>query len=312
MARKKTEVAPEAPVKLYKVLTKNGRSPYVKTYAWSLPTQREDGSWEPGSWHEEPPSVFDEQKGLHVTPCPERYAYHCDEAFIVYECEAHGYREDIADDDHVVALRVRLLRPVSMDESVRASRAWTSAREARRDKEEQKERMDKIRSAAIQAQSNKRAAREAGVESPALTAFRMMVELTPADSWRNVNGSRYDILKYATEYLDFNPEDVKTIRREFDGSYWFGENGAENLYALAVQSKNNSACVAWETFLGRKPWWCLHHGKKTRAHVGISLRIDNAWHDVTSFREDYVNARRQSDNKMVKITREQMAPPKET
>lgn len=311
MARKKTEAAPEAPVKLYKVLTDDGHSPYVKTYAWSLPTQREDGSWEPGAWHEEPPSVFDERKGLHVTPRPERYAYLCGMKFRVYECEAEGYREDIADDDHVVALRVRLLRPVSMDESVRVSRAWTSAQVARRDKAEQQERMDKIRGAAIQAQANKRAAREAGVESPALTAFRMMVELTPADSWRNVNGSRYDILKYATEYLDFDPEDVRAIYKAFRGAYWFGENGAETLYALAVKSKNRSACVAWETFLRREPWWCSYGGKKTRAYVGINLWIDNAWHEITSFRKDYVNARRDTDKKMVKLTREQIAPPKE-
>lgn len=311
MAKKKA-AAPEAPAKLYKVLTADGKGPYVKDYAWSLPTPREDGSWEPGAWHEEPPSVFDERKGLHVTPCPESHTPWRGGPYKVYECEAEGYREDPWDEDHVVALRVRLVRLVSAQEVERASREWRSAKSVRRDKEEQKERMDKIRGAAIQAQADKRAAREAGVESPALTAFRMMVELTPADSWRNVNGSRYDILKYATEYLDFDPEDVKTIRREFNGAYWFGENGAETLYALAVQSKNNSACVAWETFLGRKPWWCSYGGKKTRAHVGISLRVDNAWHDVTSFREDYVNARRQSDNKMVRLTREQMAPPKES
>lgn len=308
MAKKKA-AAPEAPTKLYKVLTADGKSPYVKDYAWSLPTPREDGSWEPGAWHEEPPSVFEHGRGLHITPSPDNHTPFA--TCVAYECEATGYRENPSTDHHVVALRVRLLRPVGKEEAARVSREWNSARWVRRKKASEQERMDKIRKVAVQAQANKCAAREAGIASPALTAFRMMVELTPADSWRNVNGSRYDILKYATEYLDFDPEDVRTIHREFDGARWFGENGAETLYALAVESKNNSACVAWETFLGRKPWWCSYGGKKTRAHVGISLWIDTAWHKITSFREDYVNAKRDTDNKTVRLTREQMAPPKE-
>lgn len=159
--------------------------------------------------------------------------------------------------------------------------------------------------------------REKGVASPALTAFRMMVELTPEAPWRDVGGSRYNILKYATQYLDFDPEDVKTISSEFDGRYWRSEFASETLYKLAIQSNNASACVAWETFLGRNPWWYLEHleheehEKRSRAHVGSQVRVDEDWHTITSFREDYVNARRHTDSKMVRLTREQMAPPKE-
>lgn len=215
MAKKKAEAAPPVPMKLYKVLTADGHSPYVDKYAWSLPTQREDGSWEPGAWHEESQKRLDDGYGLHITTTPTWHR--SSPPATVYECEVVGCQGDPETERDLAALRVRLLRPVSWDEAARVSEEWERGRHVRQAKAEQKEHMDKIRKAAIQAQAQKRAEREAGVESPALTAFRMMVELTPANSWRNINGARYSILKYATEYLDFDPDDVRTIHKEFDG-----------------------------------------------------------------------------------------------
>jgi len=245
---------------LYKVLTADGHSPYITAYAWSLPTQNADGSWTPGAWHEEPASVFDLGHGLHITPAPDHYWPR--NTCVAYECEASGYREDPLTDHHVVALRVRLLRPVSMEEA---------------------------REAATKARANEAARAAAGVESPALTAFRLLVELTPTESWRDVNSCRFDALAYATEYLRFDPSDVKTIYNEFRGSYWFGcGSGAdERLYERAVKKGNVSACVAWEKFFGRKPWiGDTSEGKRERLAVDIKIRWEGVWCFITSMSDE--------------------------
>ncbi len=269
---------------LYKVLTADGHSPYITAYAWSLPTKNADGSWTPGAWHEEPASVFDRGHGLHITPAPGHYWPQ--NTCVAYECEASGYREDPLTDHHVVALRVRLLRPVSTEEAVKVSDAWNAARYANRAKAEQKRRLDKAREAATKTRANEAACMAAGVESPALTAFRLLVELTPTESWRDVNGCRLDALRYATKWLRFNPDDVGTIYNKFRGGYWFGENGAEYLYALAISCKNTSACAAWEKFLGRKPWWLSTADGRTRLAVGADLTWQGYACEVTSFNDE--------------------------
>jgi len=155
------------------------------------------------------------------------------------------------------------------------------------------------------------AARRKGVESPALTAFRLLVELTPTESWRDVNGCRFDALRYATAWLRFDPSDVVTIYNEFRGSRWFGEGSGsdERLYTLAIEKRNKSACVAWEHFFGRKPWWgTARDGKRDRLHVGAQTRLNGVWYRVTSFRENHINAVCESDGRVVKLTREQLAP----
>ena len=253
--------------------------------------------------------MLDHGRGLHVTPSPTHYTP--SSTCITYECEAEGYREDPRGTHHVVALRVRLLRPISADEAQSVSQEWDSGRYARQCLIEQKGRLDRARASALQAKANEDAARAAGVESPALTAFRLLVELTPTDSWRDVNGCRYDALRYATEWLRFDPADVSTIHSKFGGAYWFGAGRGrdEGLYALAIKSGNKSACTAWEHYFGRKPWWVWRRdGTRERLHVDAKVCVGNAWHRVTSFRVDYVNAVRDGDGKVVKITREQLDP----
>lgn len=300
---------PEAPIKLYKVLTADGHSPYITAYSWSLPTQNADGRWTPGAWHEEPPSVFDKGHGLHITPEVSRYWPR--DTCVAYECEAEGYREDPSTNCHVVALKVRLLRPVPSEEAMRVGREWSAGIYARRAKAGQKERLDCAREAAVRRKSETDAARAAGVASPALEAFRLLVELTPTESWRDANSCRHDALRYATEYLRFDPGDVAAIYDGFRGSYWFGcgSGSDERLYALAIEKGNLSACVAWEHFFGRKPWWYAgSDGKRARLHVGAQVWINGVWHKVTSFRDEYINAVRDSDRKVVKLAREQLAP----
>lgn len=309
MSAHKNQKPALAPVRLFKVLTADGHSAYITAYAWSLPTQNADGSWTPGAWHEEPPEVLDRGYGLHVSPAPKYYTP--SSTCVTYECEAEGYREYPQTEHRVVALRVRLLRPISSEEAERVSSEWENGRYARVALAEQKERLDRARVAARSAKANQDAARAAGVESPALAAFRLLVEVTPTESWREVNGCRHDALLYATKWLRFDPADVTTIYREFRGEYWFGAGSGtdESLYELAIQRGNKSACVAWERYFERKPWWYRSSkGTRERLYVGAQVRVGGTWHRITSFRADYLNAVRESDGKVVKLTREQIEP----
>jgi hypothetical protein len=105
MAKKAKKVEAAPAIKLYKVLTADGHSPYITAYAWSLPTDNGDGTWTPGAWHEEPASVLKAGRGLHITPSPR--TYWPQSTCVAYECEASGYRENPEENSHVVATRVR-------------------------------------------------------------------------------------------------------------------------------------------------------------------------------------------------------------
>ena len=94
-------------MKLYKVLSADGRSCHGGDFQWSLPTKNEDGSWTPGDW-----TLPIEGE---VVPCEN--AYHlCAEGDLMHWlgemiCEAevegdvHG-----GGDKHYTGGRVRLLR----------------------------------------------------------------------------------------------------------------------------------------------------------------------------------------------------------
>ena len=288
MPKPKTKPAAGEPIQLFKVLNAEGHSPYITAYAWSLPTDNGDGTFTPGAWHEEPASVFDKGHGLHVTPSPDRYWPNS--GCVAYVCEAEGYREDPATESHVVALRVRLLRPIPTAEAQRISREYDAGIYARREKADQIERLARGRASARKAALRHAAEAEAGhaegVESPALLAVRMLVELTPTASWRDANSCRHAALNYAVAYLAFDVDDVKTIHEEFKGHYWFGENGAENYYATAVACENESACVALEAFLGRKPWWIPTPDGRKRLTLRSSLTWEGVSCKVTSFDGD--------------------------
>lgn len=293
---KKTAEAPaHAPLKLYKVLTADGRAPFVPEYRWSLPTKRDDGTWAPGEWHEEAPDKLC-TRGLHVTACPGNWM-HGDPrggAPVVYEAECEGVVGDPAEHvGKVIAARVRLLRPVDRSEVIAADEAYrraADAYEAKRQAEERRAHMrklaEKARRSAASARATDAARREAGVPSPALLAFETLVGLTPADSWRDVNACRYELLRYATRHLDFDEGDVCAIYKKYGGYHWFGAGSGsdEALYAAAVGAGNNSACVAWERYFGRKPWRAPDHdGKRVRLHVGAGLSWEGLYVEVTSF-----------------------------
>lgn len=280
MGTRKKSAAPAQKPPLFKVTTGDGHSPYITAYRWSLPTQRGDGTWEPGAWHEEPPSVLDRGHGLHVTPAPRTYWPSRD--CRAWHCEAEGHREDPATSHHVVALRVRLLRPATEQEVEAADRAWHAAWYARQRAEDNRKRLDRARRTAAVRAAGKAEARKKGVPSPARSAFDMLVGMTPTRSWRDVNRARSDALSYAVCYLEFDPCDVAEIHEAYRGDKWMGDR--EELYKGAIMAGNPSAVVSVERFLGRRPWW---HEKRGGGRERMVLHYEFCWQgrsvSITSF-----------------------------
>jgi len=98
------------PRTLYKVL-RGGQSFHGGSLVWSLPTQRADGSWEPGAWHETPEARLC-SVGLHLTWDPPAWGGGLDDTEVyLVEAEDVGMRDLGA--AKVVARRVRLLRRVA-------------------------------------------------------------------------------------------------------------------------------------------------------------------------------------------------------
>lgn len=284
---------------LYKVLRHDGRAPHVShDYRWSVPTANADGSWTPGEWHEEEGGAVCE-KGLHVTTRPLRWMV---TGAAVYEAEVEGLAAnpwDFEHNDKFVARRVRLVRRLAdgevaaMMEADRAEKAReqreAEEREAKRkeeherlEKEERSRRAKQMAELAARQRKELALAREAGVMSPALRAFRLLEQLSPTDSWRDTNASRHEALAYATRWMRFDPEDVAKIYSEFKGGYWFGD--AEGHYASAIAAGNKSAMAAWEHFLRREPWiYTDHLGERTRLTVGSWFEWEGERVKVTSF-----------------------------
>lgn len=322
MAKKKTVPAAAEPTRLFKVLTVDGVSPQRTHYKWTLPTQRPDGTWEPSPWHEagpNPETVYPGRWGLHVTASVDYYSL--SDGRIAYEAEVAGESREYADAYHchhqIAAERVRLLRPVEWKDACDAGARRRKAAQEARLAEQAKARMDEIRGDAIRAAAAKKAMRDAGVPSPALHAMRTLAELTPKPSWRTINASRGQAMAYATRWLKFDPEDVCTIAKELGGSHWIGADGGESYYHIAVDAGNTSACVAWERYIGRKPWWYRsgYDRKRERVYLGMQVYVDRVWYRITSFRDEYANAvdegrpTPENKGKVVRLTREMLDPP---
>lgn len=100
--------------RLFKVLTADGRSPYIQGYQWALPILGDDGAWVPSRWHEPAPGG----RWLSVTDHPWTRT---SSRLLAWECEVDGTVEDRGGGDYD-AERVRLLRPVAEDELQRLRR----------------------------------------------------------------------------------------------------------------------------------------------------------------------------------------------
>lgn len=195
-----------------------------------------------------------------------------------------------------------------------AERAEYEAQEAKRkaeleeyEKQERKEKMQRLSALAREQREELAAARAKGVKSTALHTFDMLDAITSHSSWREINTSRFAALKFLVRFVAFEREDFGKILRENKGGYWIGENGAENLYALAIESKNTSAVLSIEAYLGRKPFWRMYGGKKVRTSLGDQIRVDGRSLKVTSIRDDkgYLNAREYREVKRGSYTDEE-------
>lgn len=312
---------------LFKVVRANGEAPFVKDYVWSLPTDNGDGTWTPGAWHTHDGPEVKCGNGLHLTSVPSEWVKR-DNGLVCYVADAEEVTGDPLSEDKVIARRARLVRLASVEEMNAANASWDASRLERRRAEDERERKEReqwaidsakakaeeqgerLKKAAEIARATAKNEADAGVESPALMAFRTLVELGSCDSWADVNSSRRSALSHCAWFLRFNAGDVGTINKDFRGSYWLD---AESLYSAAIAAGNTSACVSLEKFLGRKPWWFTGRGKRERLHVGASLRLNGEWLRVTSFRPEHINAVRTDEGAssgVVKIRREDLAPPK--
>lgn len=319
----------------YKVLTAEGHAPFVRGYEWSLPTKGADGAWTPGEWHEHEGDLTACYAGLHITREPEEWFTSDD--YRVFVAEYEGRAVDLPTEHKLVCRRVRLLREVDAEvvESVRARRAEAEAKrveerareqaeaeanrakwEAEREEREAKWRKESAEAKAKKLAEARRVAKldaearaAAGVGSKGLEMFRILAAALPGDSWRTINDSRWQALRLCVTWLDFDRDDIATIHKDFRGGYWLH---AEILYSHAVESKNTSACVSLEKFLGRKPFWFRTHDGRSRLHVGARFYSDGKNFKVTSFRDDYLNAKvsdeKSGDARVYKFTRAQLDP----
>lgn len=53
----------------------------------------------------------------------------------------------------------------------------------------------------------------------------------------------------------FDLDDVKNIASTFAGGYWFSDDNGEWLFRVAVENNNTSACVSYENYRKRKPFF---------------------------------------------------------
>lgn len=149
-------------------------------------------------------------------------------------------------------------------------------------------------------------------------------------SWNRLNQSMSSALSLAIESgHEFHLDDFKRFDDDFRSVYWIGADH-EGVYSHACgggHGPNMSAILAYEAWVGRKPWivWNELEGKKVRLHAGVRMY----WFDdpanptpetmhtvrVNSFNDndDYVNVAsykagkneyRESVDRMFKIRRD--------
>lgn len=302
----------QGPVRLFKVVLKDGRAPHQGVYVWSLPTQSADGTWTPGAWHEEP---TDEArrcgKGLHVASEPVYWRNSYSEPTDTYVVEAEGIVGDPLLDTKVIAARVRLLRPAT-DEEIRAAnqrwfalakvreeaarvereqreREWEAER-IRRELEEQREKMAAIREAGKKRKAALQAKRDAGVLSTALLFMRMTRDAIGGLSDTQRGHAYIKALRYAVVWLDFETDDVHRISVEVGH---LSDAILERIYEDAIDAKNERAIRSIEHALGRKPWWYATPWGRRRLTVGAEFNHGGKLWKVTSFRDEdgHLNAR---------------------
>lgn len=264
--KKNPKKAPVKDGKLYKLLV-DGNSANGGTLEWSLPTA--DG---PGEWHEIDGPLEQCSNGLHLTNNPARFAGHREQYndYEVYEVETRGEmieprRED---GDEYVARAVRLLRRLGAREL--GALGWPNLPSLERV-------VTKV----------KRAVPVEHVEPKGSSAAYVLVAHVWESnckafphSWRRLNAAMRGAVHLAISAgLTFHVGDFRRIYERFRGGYWMSCDGAEGVYAFAVNEKNISACTSYEAMQKRPPlFW---NGE--RVCIGTYLLWNGQTAKVTSF-----------------------------
>lgn len=288
MARARKQSSPVAeeappPVQLYKVL-RNGLSWHGGTFAWSLPTKNDDGTWKPGDWHEVEGTIELCRHGLHLTDSPMQWY---GEGATIYAVEAEGVvgldKIESAPDRKVVARRVRLMREVppggyldAVDTKQVIAAAKSKAREIVEKAEAEankiignawsgdtakrrvraKERAEALRVASLtprQRESERRAGKAAS--SPAYLLAVTLVHGRGSRSDRSCDDAVYSAFLAAIEHgARFDVEDVRDVGRAYRVHWGADCVALENLYERSVKAGHESAQRSIERALGRRPW----------------------------------------------------------
>jgi hypothetical protein len=132
------------------------------------------------------------------------------------------------------------------------------------------------------------------------TAYQMMSAAARGHSrtaWVDINSMLHDCLWFivGTVRPAMHEMEIGLISADFKGGYWFGENGDENLYALAIRAGHPTAPASVEYMLNRAPFWIEEDGEKHRLYVGRIFTFNGERLRVTSFFEHGVRCVRDGD-----------------
>jgi len=144
-------------------------------------------------------------------------------------------------------------------------------------------------------------------DSPAIQLLELVWQHNCAvvpHTWERVNHSMGRALELAIGAgLRFAPGDFDTIADRYRPDRWYGEQGGEQFYRLAVIVANVSAAMAWEASRQRRPlladdvespyaWsavgYCHTPGRRVRERLFVGAEFAYQGHraTVTSFRVD--------------------------
>ncbi len=97
--------------KYFKILN-NGKSCHGGNFIWSLPTLNEDGSYNPGEWHEIEGELQMCWHGFHLTEDISKWVTAPNDFFKIYEVEIDETKQILKNySDKIVVQRLRLIKP---------------------------------------------------------------------------------------------------------------------------------------------------------------------------------------------------------
>jgi len=132
------------------------------------------------------------------------------------------------------------------------------------------------------------------------TAYQMMSAArsgTTHTSWVDINNMLrsmlWDIVGTVRPALHIL--EISLIYSDLKGGHWFGENGEESLYALAIRAGHPTAAASVERLMRREPFWIEEEGEKHRLYIGRVFTHNSERLRVTSFFEHGIRGVREGD-----------------